>query len=87
MHWLIPLLDVCWGIFTLLQYRVQSYAELMAYRFMVGWFEVSKEQSQRMSHSLIMLYRRHTFPRFTISLDPGTVAAKSPDGVAFSTSA
>src|ERR1700743_3526856 len=40
MHWLIPLLDICWGIFTLLQYRVHSYAELMAYRFLVGWFEV-----------------------------------------------
>lgn len=41
MFWLIPVLDIGWGIFTLLQYRVQSYSELMAYRFMVGWFEVS----------------------------------------------
>ena len=40
MYWLIPGLDFGWGIFTLLQYRVQSYSELMAYRFMVGWFEV-----------------------------------------------
>jgi hypothetical protein len=40
MHWLIPGLDFGWGIFTLLQYRVQSYSELMAYRFMVGLFEV-----------------------------------------------
>ena len=43
MQWLIPGLDFGWGIFTLLQYRVESYAELMAYRFMVGWFEVQLE--------------------------------------------
>jgi hypothetical protein len=41
MHWLVPILDILWGIFTLLQYRAESYAELMAYRFLVGWFEAS----------------------------------------------
>lgn len=41
MHWLIPFLDVAWGVFTLLQYRVTGYAELAAYRFLIGWFEVS----------------------------------------------
>ncbi|KIW13469.1 hypothetical protein PV08_08657 [Exophiala spinifera] len=41
LHWLIPILDIAWGIFTLLQYRAHSYAELMAYRFMVGWFEAA----------------------------------------------
>lgn len=40
MQWTIPFLDVAWGVFTLLQYRVNSYAELAAYRFLVGWFEV-----------------------------------------------
>lgn len=40
MSWLIPFMDVAWGIFTLLQYRVTSYSELAAYRFLVGWFEV-----------------------------------------------
>ncbi|KAJ6012078.1 hypothetical protein N7499_012951 [Penicillium canescens] len=39
MSWLIPLMDVAWGIFTLVQYRANSYAELAAYRFLVGWFE------------------------------------------------
>jgi hypothetical protein len=39
--WLIPFLDVTWGIFTLLQYRVHSFAELAAYRFLVGWFEAA----------------------------------------------
>jgi hypothetical protein len=41
MHYLIPFLDVFWGLFTLLQYRVTSYAELAAYRFLVGWFEAA----------------------------------------------
>ncbi|KAL2844799.1 major facilitator superfamily domain-containing protein [Aspergillus pseudoustus] len=41
MDWLLPFLDLAWGIFTLLQYRVTSYSELMAYRFFVGWFEAA----------------------------------------------
>lgn len=41
MHYLVPALDLLWGIFTLLQYRATSYAEIMAYRFMVSIFEVS----------------------------------------------
>lgn len=40
MHWLIPFLDIAWGIFTLLQYRATGFPELAAYRFLVGWFEV-----------------------------------------------
>ena len=35
----IPAMDVLWGVFTLLQFRVTSFSELAAYRFMVGWFE------------------------------------------------
>lgn len=41
MHWLLPFLDIAWGIFTLLQYRATSFAEMMAYRFLVGWFEAA----------------------------------------------
>ncbi|OHE93828.1 HK97 family phage prohead protease [Colletotrichum orchidophilum] len=41
IHWLIPFLDIAWGIFTLLQYRVTGFAELAAYRFLVGWFEAA----------------------------------------------
>jgi len=41
MHLLVPSLDLGWGIFTLLQYRAQSFGEIMAYRFMVSIFEVS----------------------------------------------
>lgn len=40
MNYIIPSLEVGWGIFTLLQYRVTGYSELMAYRFLVGLFEV-----------------------------------------------
>ena len=41
MHYLVPTLDLGWGIFTLLQYRATSYGEIMAYRFLVSIFEVS----------------------------------------------
>ena len=43
MNYTIPALEVGWGIFTLLQYRAESFSELMAYRFFVGIFEVSLE--------------------------------------------
>ncbi|KAL2828564.1 hypothetical protein BJY01DRAFT_228374 [Aspergillus pseudoustus] len=41
MSWVIPFLDIIWGVYTLLQYRVESFGELMAYRFFVGWFEAA----------------------------------------------
>lgn len=41
MHVLVPTLDLCWGVFTLLQYRAQSYGEMMAYRFLVSLSEAS----------------------------------------------
>ncbi|RDW63693.1 hypothetical protein BP6252_11238 [Coleophoma cylindrospora] len=41
MHILVPTLDLGWGIFSLLEYRVQSYAEIAAYRIMIGLFESS----------------------------------------------
>jgi hypothetical protein len=41
MYWTIPFLDIMWGVFTLLQYRTTSFAELAAYRFLVGWFEAA----------------------------------------------
>jgi hypothetical protein len=40
MNWLIPGMELFWGVFTLLQYRASSYSELMAYRFLIGLFEV-----------------------------------------------
>ena len=40
MNYTIPALELGWGIFTLLQYRTETFAELMAYRFLVGLFEV-----------------------------------------------
>ncbi|PYH89411.1 MFS general substrate transporter [Aspergillus ellipticus CBS 707.79] len=41
ISWLIPGMDILWGVFTLLQYRATSYGEMMAYRFLVGWFEAA----------------------------------------------
>ncbi|KAM0811532.1 putative Major facilitator superfamily domain-containing protein [Seiridium cardinale] len=41
VHILVPTLDLGWGIFTLLQYRAQSYGEIMAYMLMVSLFEAS----------------------------------------------
>lgn len=41
MHWLLPGMDIGWGIFTLVQYRASSFAELAAYRFLVGLFEAA----------------------------------------------
>jgi hypothetical protein len=43
MNYTIPALEIGWGIFTLLQYRAESFSELMAYRFFVGIFEVNLE--------------------------------------------
>lgn len=45
MYLLVPTLDLGWGIFTLLQYRAQSYGEIMAYRFLVSLFEVSSSSA------------------------------------------
>lgn len=41
MFYLLPFLDIAWGIFTLLQYRAHSFAEMAAYRFLVGLFEAA----------------------------------------------
>ncbi|EPE02585.1 mfs transporter [Ophiostoma piceae UAMH 11346] len=38
---IIPACEFMWGIFTLLQYRANSFGELAAYRFMTGLFESS----------------------------------------------
>lgn len=35
----IPICELGWSLFTLLQYRANSFGELAAYRFMVGLFE------------------------------------------------
>lgn len=41
MYYLLLAMDTLWGVFTLLQFRAQSFAELAAYRFFVGWFEAA----------------------------------------------
>lgn len=42
MHILVPTLDLLWGLFTLLQYRSQSFGEVAAYRFLLAVSEVSR---------------------------------------------
>jgi hypothetical protein len=69
MHVLVPTLDLGWGIFTLLQYRATSYAELMAYRFMVSIFEVSLCMVVLIT-TIKWTYRPH--PRHHIS--PGSIS-------------
>ncbi|KAJ4299483.1 MFS transporter (Seo1) [Kalmusia sp. IMI 367209] len=39
LHILLPSMELSWGVFNLLQYRANSFGELVAYRFMVGVFE------------------------------------------------
>ncbi|EJT74272.1 hypothetical protein GGTG_08115 [Gaeumannomyces tritici R3-111a-1] len=39
MHWSIPFMDIMRALFTLCQCRANSFAELAAYRFLVGFFE------------------------------------------------
>ncbi|KAL4869294.1 major facilitator superfamily domain-containing protein [Aspergillus spectabilis] len=39
MHILVPSMEILWGIFTLVQYRANGQASLIAFRFLVGIFE------------------------------------------------
>ena len=55
MNYIIPSLELGWGIFTLLQFRVTGYSELMAYRFLVGLFEVRMPKN---AQSLFRLTRK-----------------------------
>lgn len=40
LHIPIPTMEMLWGVFNMLQYRANSFAELVAYRLMVVIFEV-----------------------------------------------
>ena len=40
LYILIPSMELFWGVFNLLQFRSKSFGEEIAYRFMVGIFEV-----------------------------------------------
>lgn len=41
IHFLIPGMELLWGVFNLLQYRSKSFSEELAYRFFIGLFEVT----------------------------------------------
>lgn len=40
MFYLVPTLDLLWGLFTLVQYKANQHAQIMFFRFMVALFEV-----------------------------------------------
>lgn len=86
MNYTIPALEVGWGIFTLLQFRAQGYAELMTYRFLVGIFEASDTSEARSSFT-----HRHFRPPSSqeciSSWALGTEAMSLVAGVVFSMSA
>lgn len=56
MSWIIPSLDILWGVFTLLQFRVTSFGELAAYRFVVGWFEAAFFPGMHYVFGLFLFY-------------------------------
>lgn len=87
MHVLVPTLDLGWGLFTLLQYRAQSYAEIMAYRFMVAIFEVSPSLLPHPSWIEADVQNRpRTSRAFTLSSVHGIEVTKSAEEEASSTS-
>lgn len=71
MHWLLPGMDLAWGVFTLLQYRANGYSEMMAYRFLVGLFEVSVITTFRPISKLTPHPRVHTFQQSISYWAPG----------------
>jgi|SRR5690242_2077966 len=77
IHWLIPACDIAWGVFTLLQFRVNTYAELAAYRFLIGWFEAAFFPA--MHYVFGSWYRGHEIARrggiFYTGLGLGTLTA------------
>jgi MFS family permease len=83
MFYLIPFLDVAWGIFTLLQYRVHSFAELAAYRFLVGLFEAAFFPA--IHYIFGSLSCLSISPQLTMYQGRGTEAMKSAAAVASST--
>ncbi|KAJ5666262.1 uncharacterized protein N7477_008710 [Penicillium maclennaniae] len=76
MHWIIPFMDIAWGIFTLIQYRANSYAELAAYRFLVGWFEAAYYPGLHHIFGMTLFKRLRCI--ILTSRDPGIEATRSP---------
>lgn len=86
MSWIIPFMDVAWGIFTLVQYRANSYAEIAAYRFLVGWFEVNLTLLDDVEiRSVLTCIRRVSFRGCIISsvsmVLPSTITSLVTDNV------
>lgn len=83
MNYTIPALEIGWGIFTLLQFRTQSFAELMAYRFLVGLFEASYACFSGQFLILTSNHRPRSFQVYIMSWGHGIVATRLPAVVEF----
>ncbi|KAL1633117.1 MFS transporter (Seo1) [Diplodia intermedia] len=87
MHWLLPGMDLAWGVFTLLQYRANGYSEMMAYRFLVGLFESAYFPG--VHYVFGAWYRGHELGRrggiFYVGLTLGTLTAGLIQSAATST--
>ncbi|KAK0106931.1 MFS transporter (Seo1) [Cadophora gregata] len=83
LHILIPALGLGWGIFNLLQYRAKGLPELIAYRFLIGLFEASRNDASpffiAVHYTLGSWYKGHELDRrgscFYIGLALGTLTA------------
>ncbi|KAH7041616.1 vitamin H transporter [Microdochium trichocladiopsis] len=77
MHWTIPVMDILWGLFTLLQYRATSFAEMAAYRFLIGIFEAAFFPAMHFVFG--SWYRGHEIARrgglFYVGLNLGSLTA------------
>ncbi|KAJ1323227.1 MFS transporter ACS family pantothenate transporter [Microdochium nivale] len=77
MHWTIPAMDIFWGLFTLLQYRATSFAEMAAYRFLIGLFEAAFFPAMHFVFG--SWYRGHEIARrgglFYVGLNLGSLTA------------
>jgi hypothetical protein len=84
VNWTIPALELGWGVFTLLQYRTTSYAEIRAYRFFVGVFEVLDLYSLSYETSLDIVIRPASFLGSTTCLAHGIEPMNSVDVAVYS---
>ena len=89
MHILVPTMDLAWGLFTLAQYRAQSYGQIMAYRFLVAICEVTisrlKSAPYVSSEMLSGAPRHPTFPAYISCSGLGIETTSSADEAEHST--
>lgn len=85
MNWLIPGLDLGWGLFTLLQYRTQTASEMMAYRFLVVRTYSNGRYDKAFLTQLRASSNQPSFLASILSSEHGTAVTKSGAEEVFST--